>query len=269
MLNVAISGYYRWRQGRPSRRQQADEQLAATIRRVHAESCQRYGSPRIHAELRAQGIRCSEKRVARLMRQQGLQGKCKWRRRVCTTDSKHTLPVARNVLNQEFTAEQPNAKWVADITYIPTTEGWLYLAGILDIFSRKVVGWAMGETMTTELVERALIAAVQTRRPQPGLLHHSDRGSQYASHDYQAQLRAAQLQVSMSRTGNCYDNALMESFWATLKVELIDDKTYDSRTTAKQDIFQYIEGFYNQRRRHSALGYLSPAEFERRYSAGA
>lgn len=269
VLNVAVSGYYRWRQGRRSRRQQADEQLTQTIRRLHAESHQRYGSPRIHAELRAQGIRCSAKRVARLMRQQGLQGKCKWRRRVCTTDSKHTLPVARNVLSQEFTAEQPNAKWVADITYIPTAEGWLYLAGILDIFSRKVVGWAMGDTMTTELVARALIAAVQTRRPQPGLLHHSDRGSQYASHDYQAQLRAAQIQVSMSRTGNCYDNALMESFWATLKVELTDDKTYASHTAAKQDIFQYIEGFYNQRRRHSALGYLSPTEFERRYSAGA
>jgi putative transposase len=269
VLSVSVSGYYRWRQRRPSRRQREDEDLTQTIRRLHGESHQRYGSPRIHAELRAQGIHCGEKRVARLMRQEGLQGKCKWRRRVCTTDSRHTLPVARNVLNQEFTAEQPNAKWVADITYIATAEGWLYLAGIVDIFSRKVVGWAMDETMTTELVERALMAAVKTRRPQPGLLHHSDRGSQYASGDYQVQLQAAQIQVSMSRTGNCYDNALMESFWATLKVELIDDQAYDSRSAARQDIFHYIEGFYNQRRRHSALGYLSPAEFERRYLAGA
>lgn len=243
--------------------------MSQAIRQVHTESHQRYGSPRIHAELRACGIRCSRKRVARLMRQQHLQGKCKWRRRVCTTESRHPLPVAANLLNQEFSAERPNAKWVADITYIPTREGWLYLAGILDVFSRRVVGWAMDATMTTELVERALLAAVRTRRPHPGLLHHSDRGSQYASHDYQSHLRAAQLQVSMSRTGNCYDNALMESFWATLKVELTNDKVYPSRAAAKQDIFQYIEGFYNQRRRHSALGYLSPTEFERRHTPGA
>ena len=182
------------------------------------------------------------------------------------TDSKHKLPVAENVLKQEFTAEQPNAKWVADITYIPTDEGWLYLAAVVDIFSRKVVGWAMDATMTSELVERALDAALVTRRPPPGLLHHSDRGSQYASHDYWARLQAAQVQVSMSRTGNCYDNALMESFWATLKTKLVEDHSYASHAAARHDILLYIEGFYNLRSRHSALGYLSPTEFERRHS---
>jgi putative transposase len=265
VLDVSVSAYYAWRKRQPSRRRQEDEQLSETIQRVHTESHQRYGSPRVHAELQAQGIRCGRKRVARLMRQTGLRGKCKWRQRVCTTDSKHKLPVAENVLKQDFTAEQPNAKWVADITYIPTDEGWLYLAAVVDIFSRKVVGWAMDATMTSELVERALDAALVTRRPLPGLLHHSDRGSQYASHDYQARLQAAQVQVSMSRTGNCYDNALMESFWATLKTELVEDQVYASHLTARHDILLYIEGFYNLRRRHSALGYLSPTEFERRH----
>ena len=226
VLDVSVSAYYAWRKCQPSRRQQEDERLSETIQRVHAESHQRYGSPRIHAELQAQGIRCGRKRVARLMRQAGLRGKCKWRRRLCTTDSKHKLPVAENVLKQKFTAEQPNAKWVADIPYIPTDAGWLYLAAVVDIFSRKVVGWAMDATMTSELVERALDAALVTRRPPPGLLHHADRASQYASHDYQARLQAAQVQVSMSRTGNCYDNALMKSSWATLKTELVEDQSY-------------------------------------------
>lgn len=266
VLDISVSAYYAWRKRQPSRRQQEDARLSETIQRVHAESHQRYGSPRIHAELQAQGIRCGRKRVARLMRQAGLRGKCKWRRRICTTDSKHKLPVAENVLKQDFTAEQPNTKWVADITYIPTDEGWLYLAAVVDIFSRKVVGWAMDTTMTSELVERALEAALVTRRPPPGLLHHSDRGSQYASHDYRARLQAAQVQVSMSRTGNCYDNALMESFWATLKTELVEEQSYASHRAARHDIFLYIEGFYNLRRRHSALGYLSPTEFERRHS---
>lgn len=266
VLDVSVSAYYAWRKRQPSRRQQEDERLSETIQRVHAESHKRYGSPRVHAELQAQGIRCGRKRVARLMRQAGLRGKCKWRRRLCTTDSKHKLPVAENVLKQDFTAEQPNAKWVADITYIPTDEGWLYLAAVVDIFSRKVVGWAMDATMTSELVERALDAALLTRRPPPGLLHHSDRGSQYASHDYRARLQAAQVQVSMSRTGNCYDNALMESFWATLKTELVEDQSYASHAAARHDILLYIEGFYNLRRRHSALGYLTPAEFEQRHS---
>lgn len=260
-----MSGYYAWRKRQPSRRQQEDERLSKLIRCVHAESRQRYGSPRIHAELQAQGIRCGRKRVARLMRQAGLRGKCKGRRRVCTTESKHKLPVAENVLQQEFTAEQPNTKWVADITYIPTDEGWLYLAVVMDVFSRKVVGWAMDASMTSQLVERALDAALVTRQPPPGLLHHSDRGSQYASHDYQARLQAVQAQVSMSRSGNCYDNALMESFWATLKTELVEEQPFASHAAARCDILLYIEGFYNLRRRHSALGYLSPVEFERRH----
>lgn len=266
VLEVSVSGYYAWRKRQPSRRQQEDERLSKLIQCVHAESRQRYGSPRIHAELQAQGIRCGRKRVARLMRQAGLRGKCKGRRRICTTESKHKLPVAENVLQQDFTAEQPNTKWVADITYIPTDEGWLYLAVVMDVFSRKVVGWAMDASMTTQLVERALEAALVTRQPPPGLLHHSDRGSQYASHDYQARLQAVQAQVSMSRSGNCYDNALMESFWATLKTELVEEKPFASHAAARCDILLYIEGFYNLRRRHSALGYLSPVEFERRHS---
>ncbi len=260
-----MSGCYAWRKRQPSRRQQEDERLSKLIQCVHAESRQRYGSPRIHAELQAQGIRCGRKRVARLMRQAGLRGKCKGRRRICTTESKHKLPVAENVLQQDFTAEQPNTKWVADITYIPTDEGWLYLAVVMDVFSRKVVGWAMDASMTTQLVERALDAALITRQPPPGLLHHSDRGSQYASHDYQARLQAVQAQVSMSRSGNCYDNALMESFWATLKTELVEEQPFASHAAARCDILLYIEGFYNLRRRHSALGYLSPVEFERRH----
>lgn len=266
VLEVSVSGYYAWRKRQPSRRQQEDERLSKLIQCVHAESRQRYGSPRIHAELQAQGIRCGRKRVARLMRQAGLRGKCKGRRRICTTESKHKLPVAENVLQQDFTAEQPNTKWVADITYIPTDEGWLYLAVVMDVFSRKVVGWAMDASMTTQLVERALEAALVTRQPPPGLLHHSDRGSQYASHDYQARLQTVQAQVSMSRSGNCYDNALMESFWATLKTELVEEKPFASHAAARCDILLYIEGFYNLRRRHSALGYLSPVEFERRHS---
>ena len=266
VLAISVSAYYARRKRQPSRRQQEDEQLSETIQRVHAESHRRYGGPRIHAELQAQGIRCGRKRVVQLMRQMGLRGKCKGRRRHCTTDSKHKLPLAENMLKQDFTAEQPNTKWVADITYIPTEEGWLYLAAVMDIFSRKVVGWAMDATITSELVERALDAALVTRRPPPGLLHHSDRGSQYAGHDDQARLQAAQVQVNMSRTGNCYDNALMESFWATLKTELIEDQVYASHLAARCDILLYIEGFYKLRRRHSALGYLSPIEFERRHS---
>jgi transposase InsO family protein len=266
VLQVSVSGYYRWRKRQPSVREQANAKLLDKIRIVHGEHRGIYGSPRIHAELQAQGERCSRKRVERLMRLDGLAGKCKRRRRICTTDTKHQLPVAPNLLNQDFTVDTPNAKWVSDITYIPTAQGWLYLAAVLDLFSRRIVGWAMDTTMTTQLVERALKAAVQTRQPQPGLLHHSDRGSQYASLSYRTLLRSHKIQVSMSRTGNCYDNAAMESFFATLKVECVHDQRYVSFAEAKQDLFRYIEGFYNQRRRHSALDYLCPLEFERRHA---
>lgn len=268
-LGASVSGYYRWHQQQSvtTPRQRENQQLRQAIDRVHRTSHGTYGSPRIHAQLRAEGFRCSKQRVERLMRVAGLRGKCKRRLHTLTTHSQHSLPVAENLLNQEFAATQPNQKWASDITYIPTAQGWLYLAVILDLFSRKIVGWAMDTTMTAELVKRALTAALTTRRPTTALLHHSDRGSQYASLPYQTLLHHHHIQVSMSRTGNCYDNAVTESFFATLKVERVRDQRYASPDEAKRDIFQYIEGFYNRRRLHSALGYLSPDHFERRFSA--
>jgi transposase InsO family protein len=268
-LGVSVSGYYRWRQQQhlTTPLQGENRQLQAAIDRIHQASHGTYGSPRIHAQLRAEGWLCSKQRVERLMRVAGVRGKCKRRQRVQTTHSQHRLPVAENLLNQEFTATQPNQKWAGDITYIPTAQGRLYLAVIIDLFSRKIVGWAMDTTMTAELVKRALQAALTTRRPTTALLHHSDRGSQYASLPYQALLHDHHLQVSMSRTGNCYDNAVTESFFATLKVERVYDQRYASPDEAKCDIFHYIEGFYNRRRLHSALGYLSPDCFEQRFSA--
>jgi putative transposase len=268
-LSVSVSGYYRWHQQQSvtTARQLENQQLSQAIDRVHRTSHGTYGSPRIHAQLRAEGWKCCKQRVERRMRLAGLRGKCKRRQRVQTTHSQHSLPVAENLLNQEFSATQPNQKWAGDITYIPTAQGWLYLAVIIDLFSRKIVGWAMDTTMTTELVKRALQAALTARRPTTALLHHSDRGSQYASLPYQTLLHDHQLQVSMSRTGNCYDNAVTESFFATLKVERVRDQRYASPDEAKRDIFQYIEGFYNRCRLHSALGYLSPDHFERLHSA--
>jgi putative transposase len=270
-LAVSLSGYYGWRKRQqPKRvtpRQAENQQLGQAIRTIHTASDGTYGSPRIHAQLRAEGWSCSKQRVERMMRQQGLRGKCKRRRRPVTTHSQHNLPVAQNLLHQEFEATQPNQKWAGDITYIPTAQGWLYLAVIIDLFSRKIVGWAMDTTMTAELVKRALAGALMTRQPQAGLLHHSDRGSQYAAQLYQTLLHDHGMQVSMSRTGNCYDNAVTESFFATLKVERVNDQRYASPADAKHDIFRYIEGFYNRCRLHSALGYLSPDHFERRFSA--
>lgn len=256
-----------------SQREQRNEQLVMQIRQVHQASRNTYGSPRIHAELREGGYTCNVKRVARLMRLHGICGKCRRHKKVVTTDSKHDLPVVENVLAQEFTASAPNQKWVADITYLATEEGWLYLAGVLDLFSRKFVGWAMADTMTTELVTQALQMALHTRKPGADLLHHSDRGSQYASHDYRTLLKTHQIAVSMSRTGNCYDNAVMESAWGTLKTELDEDDDgqlcWPTRQQARSEVFWYIEGFYNRRRRHSALGYLSPDAFERQHALGA
>jgi transposase InsO family protein len=271
VLDVSISGYYAWRVRPVSQREQANAQLVAHIRQVHAHSRSTYGSPRIHAELKECGYPCNVKRIARLMRLHGIRGKCRRRKKVLTTDSQHGLPVVVNVLDQQFTATAPNQKWVADITYLPTQEGWLYLAGVLDLFSRKFVGWAMAETMTTALVIQALQMALHTRKPGTDLLHHSDRGAQYASHDYQALLKAHHIEVSMSRTANCYDNAVMESAWATLKSELDDDGQlcWPTRQQARSDVFCYIEGFYNRQRRHSALGYLSPDAFERQYALGS
>jgi transposase InsO family protein len=264
VMEVSASGYYAWRDRPLSERAQANQKLVDEIRDIHAASRKTYGSPRIHAELVARGFTVSKNRVARLMRAEDVRARRKRKHKI-TTDSQHNYPVAPNLLNRDFQAEAPNEKWLGDITFIPTAEGWLYLAAILDLFSRKIVGWAMEDTLKSILVERAYQMAVQNRQPAAGLLHHSDRGSQYAGGAYQSLLTAHQLQVSMSDTGDCFDNAPMESFFSTLKCEHVHFQDYHTRSEAKTNIFAYIEGFYNRTRRHSSLGYLSPDEFERRY----
>lgn len=220
-----------------------------------------YGSPRITKALNKQGVKCGKNRVARLMRDNGIFSKTK-RKYKATTNSKHNYPVAENIINQEFNAEHPNQIWVADITYIPTDEGWLYLAAIEDLFHRKIVGWSMDSTMTRHLTLSALRQAVRRYKPAPGLIHHSDRGSQYASHEYRKALRNYQFVASMSRKGNCYDNACMESFFGTLKTELVYGNRFKTRAEARQAIFEYIEIFYNRIRLHSSLDYMSPLEYE-------
>lgn len=273
VLEVTTSGYYAWRRrqsGAGGRRQRENEQLVSAMQCIAVEVNGRYGSPRMHAALVSRGLRCNHKRVERLMRQAGIRAThSKRRRRVVTTQANHNLPVAANVLNRKFTATMPNRKWVTDITYIPTDEGWLYLAAVLDLFSRRVVGWAMDTGMTVDLPLRALRMALHSRRPQPGLLHHSDRGSQYASLIYQALLQSRAIQPSMSRTANCYDNAVMESFFASLKAELVDQRRFASIAQAQTEIFHYIEAFYNRQRLHSTLGYRSPSQFEADFNNGA
>ena len=264
LLGVSRSGYYAWKKRKPSQREQINQALIDHIRRIHKMSRKAYGSPRVHAQLKKQGYTCNHKTVARLMHQDGLKAQRKYRK-VITTNSKHSFPVASNVLNREFQAERPNQKWVADITYIPTEEGWLYVAGVLDLFSRKIVGWEMSSQIDATLVERALRMALYQRQPDKGLLHHSDRGVQYASHQIRNILASNQVQVSMSGRGNCYDNAVIESFWGTLKNEWIHHQKYKTRSQARTDIFSYIEGFYNTVRLHSTLGYLSPVEFEAKF----
>jgi putative transposase len=264
LLGIRRSSYYAWKKRGPSQRDEDNLELVEHIRRIHNKSRMIYGSPRIHAQLRRQGFKCSCKRVAKLMSEYGLKGQRRYRR-VITTHSQHRLPVAPNSLNRDFSADRPNEKWVADITYIPTDEGWLYLSGVLDLYSRRLVGWSMSNQIDADLVENALRMALYQRRPNQGLLYHSDRGSQYASHQIQEILQANQVQVSMSGTGNCYDNAVMESFWGTLKTEWVGYQRYQSRIQARMDIFAYIEGFYNTVRLHSTLGYQSPVEFEALY----
>lgn len=242
----------------------ANQQLTAAIHTTFKRSRCTYGAPRIHAELNSSGTVCSLNRVARLMRLAGIKARRRRTFKVTTTLSKHNLPVAPNTLNRQFWAAGPNQKWVGDITYIPTREGWLYLAAVLDIYSRKVVGWAMDKHMEEGLVASALQMAATHRQPGEGVLHHSDRGSQYASHNYQQLLRTHNMVVSMSRKGDCYDNAVMESFFSTLKTEWVRD-IYPSRAQARQAIFEFIEVWYNRQRRHSALGYQSPEAFETRY----
>ena len=240
------------------------QNLLQDIRRIHWDHGKRYGSPRVHATLQDEGRKVSRKRVEKLMRCNDLHAITKRRVRVVTTDSKHNLPVAPNVLDRNFAALAPNEKWLADITYIPTDEGWLYLASILDLYSRKIVGWAMRDHMRTELPLAALMMALQQQRPKPGLIHHSDRGSQYASGDYQQTLITAGITPSMSRKGNCWDNAPMESFFHTLKTEHVHHRHYATKEDAKRDLFQYIEAYYNRTRIHSAIGYLTPLQMELR-----
>lgn len=260
-LLVSASGFYAWCRRGLSHRAQQDAALKVEIRAAHAASGKRYGSPRIQADLKAVDQHVGRKRVARLMREEGLEGQRKRRFRV-TTDSQHSHPVAANLLERNFTASAPNKIWVTDITYIWTREGWLYLAAIMDLFSRRVVGWSMDSHIDRTLALDALGMALKTRRPEAGLLHHSDRGVQYASADYQRQLRDRSITCSMSRKGDCWDNAVAESFFSTLKAELVHRTDYVSRSQAKASVFEYIEVFYNGRRRHSALGYVSPVEHE-------
>lgn len=264
VLQVSRTGFYAAQQRGARQRERADQRLRLEIRSIHRASKRRYGSPRVYKELKAQGIRCARKRVERLMREDGLRAKPRRRFRA-TTDSAHAYPVAPNLLARRFAVEQIEGLdrvWVADLTYVPTREGWLYLAVVLDLASRRVVGWAMKDTLESSLATDALTMALWSRRPEWGLLHHSDRGVQYASGDYQALLAEHGITCSMSRKGNCWDNAVAESFFATLEWELIEESDWHTHEEAKRDLFEYLEVWYNRRRRHSALGYKSPAEYE-------
>lgn len=265
-LGVSRGGYYGWRVRPPSARSVADADLTGVIRQIHAISRGIYGAPRIHAELRAdRQVRCGRKRVERLMRAAGLQGVCR-RRHVRTTRRDPTAVVSHDLVHRAFTTPRPNALWVADITYLPTWQGFLYLAVVIDAFSRKVVGWSMAAHMRTELVLDALEMALWNRRPGTGLVHHSDHGSQYTSLAFGHRCQQAGIALSMGSVGDAYDNALCESFFASLETELIDRSRWKTHTEARMAIFDYVEGFYNPRRRHSALGYLSPTDYERRYA---
>jgi putative transposase len=262
VFRVSRSGYYRWCRGPESRRAGEDRKLRVEVRAVFRRSHGRYGSPRVYRELRQQGVPCGQHRVARLMKEEGLQAR-RDRRFKVTTRSVSGRRVASNRLNQEFSVSRPDTVWAGDITYLWTREGWLYLAVLLDLCSRRVVGWSCSDRLTTPLVGSALEEALRQRRPAPGLLHHSDQGGQYTSIDYQAELAARSVEVSMSRRGNCYDNAVVESFFSTLKAELDGYGQYETREQAQTELFEYIEVFYNRQRQHSSLGYRSPAEFER------
>ena len=262
VLEVSPAGYYAWRDRPLSARAASNAALLAAVRQVRRDSSGRYGSPRVHAALRTQGRGASRGRIERLMRRHGIRAIMARPRRVRTTDSGHELPIAPNLIARDFTTEAPNRVWLADITYIPTAEGWLYLAAVMDLFSRKIVGWAMRDHMQVELASSALSMAIRQRQPVTGLIHHSDRGVQYASHDYRAALAGAGAAASMSRKADCYDNAPMESFFHTLKTELVHHRDYKTRAEAQRDIFAFIEGFYNRTRLHSAIGYIAPTEME-------
>ena len=266
VLGVSSSGYYAYRTRPASGRSLENRRLLNRIRAVHEKSRRTYGSPRVHWQLVAEGESCSRGRVERLMSANGIRAK-QQRKFVMTTDSKHDLPVAENVLGREFSVDEPNRVWSSDITYIPTDEGWLYLAGVLDLCSRTAVGWSMSDSLERTLVVDALRMAYRRRRPGKGLIHHSDRGSQYASEHYRNLLKDYGMQMSMSRKGDCWDNAPMESFFGTLKKELVHHRKFRTRAEARRDIFDYIEVFYNRERLHSSLGYLSPLNYEKQIAA--
>jgi len=261
LLGVSTSGYYAWRSRAESDRSREDRRLLSVIRQVHQESRGSYGSPRVWRELRFRGERCGLNRVTRLMRQDELQSvyRRKWRPKGRKAKAE---AVAANLLEQDFTARAPDERWTADITYIRTFEGWLFLAVVMDLYSRRIVGWAMSKQATRHLVIDALKMAIERRRPTGGVVHHSDRGSQYGSFDFQKELELAGVTCSMSSTGNCFDNAAMESFFSSLKVECIQGRSYRTREQARSDLFDWIESWYNRKRRHSYLGYLSPEQFE-------
>ncbi len=260
-FGVAPSAYYAWERQQQSERDARDAELLAAIHRIFAQFRGRYGAPRIRHELVQEGFTASRKRVARLMRDAGLRAKAR-RKYKPTTDSNHSMPIAPNLLARDFRAARPNAAWVSDITYLATREGWLYLAVIVDLFSRKVVGWNLGERMTASLVCDALDDAVRARRPAPGLVFHSDRGSQYASRAFRRRLWRNRMRQSMSRKGDCWDNAVAESFFATLKKELVRSRAFATRAEARAEVFEYIEVFYNRQRAHSLLSYETPDAFE-------
>jgi putative transposase len=262
ILDVSRSGFYAWLDRPPSWRQRRRDELLAQIRQVHQDSRQTYGSPRICRQLQDQQVVCCRNTVAKLMKDNGIRSKTRRRFKVQTTDSNHNYAVAPNRLDRQFTQARPDRVWVSDITYVPTDEGWLYLAAVLDLCSRKVVGWSMAEHLEASLVIEALEMALARRSPQPGLLVHSDRGVQYACDAFQGLLSRHRMSCSMSRKGNCYDNAVNESFFGTLKTELIHHEHYVTRAQARASIFEYVEVFYNRRRLHSSIGYQSPEAFE-------
>jgi transposase InsO family protein len=262
VLEVSRSGYYARSKRPASARAVRRQKLAEKIKLVHEQNRQVYGSPRVCKALNAQGESVCQNTVATIMKERQIRAKSKRKFVPTTTDSRHEQPIARNVLNRQFDAPLLNQKWAVDITYIPTEEGWLYLAGVLDLCSRKIVGWSMADSLETTLVSDALKMAIAGRNPEQGLLHHSDRGVQYASEDYQYLLEFHGMQISMSGKGDCWDNAAMESFWATLKTELVNHEQYATHEQARASIFEYIEVFYNRKRLHSSLGYVSPESFE-------
>jgi putative transposase len=264
LLGVSESGYYAWRKRPPSPRARANARLTLEIKAAHERTRRTYGPERLQSELADNGIRVGVHRIKRIRREQGLRCKQKRRFRV-TTDSKHTMPVAPNVLARQFSTDAPNKVWVADLTYVKTAEGWLYLAGIKDLFNGELVGHSMSDRMTRDLTETALRQAIAARRPAPGLVHHSDRGSQYCAGTYQKLLRQHRMQPSMSRKGNCWDNAPMESVWGILKSELVHHHRFETRAEARAAIREYIEIFYNRTRKQARLGYLSPVQFIRQY----